>query len=143
MAQVFQNSEIILTEMSEGSLRLMGETIKHNNMCSRVKTENLNWGEDAGKMYKFREMKLDFIIGSDIIYIEQAFQLLAETILQLSSQDTKTIIANADHGNLSKFEEFIRSGPYSQKLLLQEIGKEWQHELFQADDIKIYLIQPI
>jgi hypothetical protein len=52
------------------------------------------------------------------------------------------VLACTDHGNLGKFEETLKLD-YKGKLEFEEIVREWQDELFQAEDIKIYCVKRI
>ena len=73
LAQLLPKSRVYLTEISEGSLRIMNKSIKTNDFTGRVSACRLEWGERQGA--KLRELigEVKLIIGADIIYIEKHF----------------------------------------------------------------------
>ena len=131
-----------MTELSPGCINLLNQNVAANKIDpTSVSIHKLEWGKENASSFKPHQFEgsLDFIIGSDIIYIKDSFPLLLDTILELSDLTTKTVICSTVHGNLEQFERFAREA-YSDRLILSEIDREWQDEQFQSEDIKIYLI---
>ena len=91
--------------MSEACRNLIFKSLKENDIDkSVVEVRDLMWGKDSA----LKGNTFDLILGSDIIYIKDCFSLLLDTIIELSSPSTKTVIASTDHGNFVEFEALVQ-----------------------------------
>lgn len=80
--------ELYITDQ-ENLMHLMEENIILNDQQDRVKAEVLNWGEELPEYAK----NADLILAADCVYLEKAFPLLEKTLLDLTNDGTRVLMA--------------------------------------------------
>jgi predicted nicotinamide N-methyase len=108
--------------------KVVKESLKDkDNVKYSVKV--LDWTRDLHKFPK----KFDVILGADIIYVEEIFDALLETLLHLSHKETKLYLScKIRYDRDTKFLDMMR-----EHFTLKEI----LHEKYR--DIKIFLCRKI
>ena len=81
-------SEVVLSDqvryMLESNARRNFE--KHPEITERIRVEELEWGNDAH--YETVRPPFDVLLGSDLMYVSEDLNLLADTLAELSKPGT-------------------------------------------------------
>ncbi|GKF07955.1 protein N-lysine methyltransferase METTL21A, partial [Tanacetum coccineum] len=86
-------SQVILTDMPD-RLRLLKRNVEDNlygNVRGSATVNELMWGDRPDR--ELLEPLPDFVIGSDVIYSEEAVTDLLDTLIELSGIETTIILA--------------------------------------------------
>lgn len=86
-------ADVILTDKPE-LMQLLEQNIEANDLTSNARATPLLWGEDVATACDDAVLKADIIIGSDLLYAPESFELLLDTMLQVcESHDTQVWLA--------------------------------------------------
>ncbi len=81
---------------------MIEKSIEANELKERCVAKELYWGKEGVENFQ-NDIKddctYDLILGTDLIYELGLFIPLLETIYQMSSSNTKTILVCTDHGS--------------------------------------------
>ena len=98
---------VTCTDMAKG-LPLIKKNIELNfsptERKNRVKVSRLEWGVDQEK---FDSTSYDYVLGADIIYLEETFDALVETLCHFSKQKKNTKIYLSAKLRYTRVEKFL------------------------------------
>lgn len=97
----YLGADVVITDR-RSALDLTIQNV-HKNTCesTKIKVAELEWGQGVSRF----DPPFDFIIGADIVYIEETFSLLVRTIEELS--DDKTVILLSCRLRYKRDEDFF------------------------------------
>jgi len=100
-------AKIILTDQ-KFVMNLLRKNIETNIPSSKVTAIELNWGQDVS----FLNPPFQYIFCSDVIYLEDTFDLLIKTLRDLSDQNTEILLSMEIRGKkdvkfFKKVKEFF------------------------------------
>ncbi|EFJ08338.1 hypothetical protein SELMODRAFT_131998 [Selaginella moellendorffii] len=125
-------SEVILTDRA-GLLPCLRRNVEANQLESRVRVLELEWGADCSQV----AAPVDFVLCSDILYDIEAVPALAKTLLDLSGESTRILLAyELRIGTTECFHKLRELGLEFTRVPSEELHPQWQSE-----DIGIFILR--
>lgn len=123
---------IVLTDKTTGPAEVNLVANKHNLAGKNITVVEFEWGTDPSHL----KPPFDIILAADVIYIEDTFPLLLQSLAELS--DLKTVILISCKRRYERDDRFFdllrKSGKFSYRVLWS-----WPKESKQPEnDVKVY-----
>ncbi|XP_072033735.1 protein N-lysine methyltransferase METTL21A-like [Amphiura filiformis] len=138
MVAALLGAKVIATDRKL-ALQFLQENIQDNFPCikdenglceqddKRISVKELDWGQNHKQFHPI----FDYIVGADIVYIEETFEHLLETMLHLTSSSRKSRILLSCRIRYERDERFLKM------MRSHFVVKEIHHD--DKRDIKIYV----
>ncbi|PWA50129.1 S-adenosyl-L-methionine-dependent methyltransferases superfamily protein [Artemisia annua] len=130
-------SQVILTDMPD-RLRLLKKNVEDNlygNVRGSATVNELMWGDRPDR--ELVEPLPDFVIGSDVIYSEEAVTDLLETLIDLSGIET-TIILAGELRNDAVLEYFMEAA--MENFIIGRVDQEGWHPDYHSPRVAMYVM---
>lgn len=91
---LFNNSHVVISDIKK-NVQLIRDNLELNNIKSNYLVEELDWEhEDHCNVIKSKnEKEYDYIIGSEITYMEECFDSLISVLIKFCTKDTKIVLS--------------------------------------------------
>ncbi|KAI9261912.1 putative methyltransferase-domain-containing protein [Helicostylum pulchrum] len=116
-------------------MNLMQENIKLNHLDALVKAKVLNWGE---KIEQPELSNADVILASDCVYHEEAFPVLVDTFLSLTTNE-KTIIYLAYRKRRNADKRFFQLA--KKKFEFVEVMEDPKREGYTRQGMRLFIVK--
>ncbi|KAJ1383015.1 S-adenosyl-L-methionine-dependent methyltransferase [Sesbania bispinosa] len=130
--------EVILTDLPD-RLRLLRKNIetnmKHVSLRGSITATELTWGEDPDR--ELIDPTPDFVLGSDVVYSEEAVVDLLETLGQLSGPNT-TIFLAGELRNDAILEYFLEAAMNDFKI--GRVDQTLWHPDYRSNRVVLYVL---
>ncbi|KZV53484.1 hypothetical protein F511_14850 [Dorcoceras hygrometricum] len=130
-------AQVVLTDLPD-RLKLLKKNVETNlygNVRGTAKVEELTWGDNLDT--DFTHPCPDYVLGSDVIYSEEAVMHLMETLTELCGRQT-TIILAGELRNDAILEYFLEAA--TKEFVFGRIDQEQWHPDYCSSRVVIYVL---
>eukprot|EP00026_Physarum_polycephalum_P016233 Phypoly_transcript_17102.p1 GENE.Phypoly_transcript_17102~~Phypoly_transcript_17102.p1 ORF type:complete len:236 (+),score=37.47 Phypoly_transcript_17102:49-756(+) len=126
-------AEVVATDLEVG---LLAKNISSNvDDLSKVRVEELCWGNEQHLQKFAKEPPFDFIVACDCIYFPDLIPLLIKTLSTLASPTTQVIVASEGHF-VQVLEMFLQQA--GQEFNIKQVGDEEMDTQYKGSEFFIW-----